>query len=448
MILEPLFNNFSELALIDNERLTGLLIQDQDFALRTVSVEDNFGKKEPENNPKNPPISPADNSPKNYDRLTGYENGNYDRLTGYDNGNSDLLVGQQFNWPIKRMDLIVVFKKGVNPREAANSIAASTGGNVEHIYKNSILGMSIKGVPIQALRALQKNPNISYVEEDRIISLAPPPGKGPGSGGGDVGDGGSTTQETPWGIVRVGGNRDVTSSNRTAWVIDTGVDLDHEDLNVDRARSVSFLTRGKESKNANDENGHGSHVAGIIAAKDNQSGVVGVAAGATIVALKVLDKTGTGSLSGILAAVDHVVAEGKSGDVVNMSLGGGYSQSLNDAVKFAAGKGLKLVLAAGNDRTDASSVSPASTDGTNIYTVSAMDSNDVFASFSNYGKSVDFAAPGVDIFSTWKDGGYNTISGTSMAAPHVAGILMLGELHSDGFVSQDPDEMPDPIAHV
>ncbi|NJW54993.1 S8 family serine peptidase, partial [Salinimicrobium oceani] len=110
-------------------------------------------------------------------------------------------------------------------------------------------------------------------------------------------------------------------------------------------------------------------------------------------------------------------------------------------------KGIKFALAAGNDSTNANNSSPARVNGTNIYTVSAIDINDRFASFSNYGNPpIDYAAPGVNIKSTWKSGGYNTISGTSMASPHVAGILVLGSVRADGTASGDPDGNPDPIA--
>ncbi|MDX1604089.1 MAG: S8 family serine peptidase, partial [Salinimicrobium sediminis] len=126
---------------------------------------------------------------------------------------------------------------------------------------------------------------------------------------------------------------------------------------------------------------------------------------------------------------------------------GPTSQALDDAVKAAAGKGIKFALAAGNESTDANNSSPARVNGTNIYTISAVDINDRFASFSNYGNPpVDFAAPGVSIKSTWKGGGYNTISGTSMASPHVAGILLLGNVSSGGSASGDPDGNADAIA--
>ena len=129
-----------------------------------------------------------------------------------------------------------------------------------------------------------------------------------------------------------------------------------------------------------------------------------------------------------------------------MSLGGPVSQALDDAVSAAASKGVKFVLAAGNESTNANNSSPARVNGANIYTISAMNSSDSWASFSNYGNPpVDYAAPGVSIKSTWKGGGYNTISGTSMASPHAAGVLLLGAARTDGTVKNDPDGNPDQI---
>lgn len=294
------------------------------------------------------------------------------------------------------------------------------------------------------LHSLRNDSRVDYIEKDRIVTFAPPCGT-PNGGPCDGDGGGSDGQTTPYGITRVGGG---IASSGTAWVIDTGIDLDHPDLNVDASRSQTFITKGKDSKNADDGNGHGTHVAGTIGALDNNTGVIGVAAGATLVAVKVLDSRGSGSYSGVINGVDYVAANGSSGDVANMSLGGPVSQALDDAVKNAASTGVKFALAAGNESDDANNHSPARANGPNIYTVSAIDESDVFASFSNFGNPpIDYAAPGVGILSTWKNGGTNTISGTSMASPHVAGLLLLGNINSDGTAINDPDGDPDPIAH-
>jgi subtilisin family serine protease len=175
--------------------------------------------------------------------------------------------------------------------------------------------------------------------------------------------------------------------------------------------------------------------------------VVGVAAGATVVSVRVLNRQGSGTTSGVIAGVNYVAEAAAQGDVANMSLGGGISEALDNAVIAASAK-VKFAIAAGNESMDANLSSPARANGNNIYTVSAMRQGDIWASFSNYGNPpVDYCAPGVYIFSTYKNGGYATLSGTSMAAPHVAGLLLLGRISTDGYVSGDPDGNADPIAH-
>lgn len=322
-------------------------------------------------------------------------------------------------------------------REAGANILAENGINdysIEQAYGKVITGMAVK-LSESAVNKLRNDERIAYVEPDRVVML----GK-PASGGGTSGP-----QEVPYGISRVGYG---SGAGKTAWVIDTGIDLDHADLNVDVARSVTMFSTGRDASSADDGNGHGTHVAGTIAAKNNTTGVIGVAYDATVVAVKVLDSRGSGSYSGVIAGVDYVASNGKAGDVANMSLGGPVSQALDDAIIAAATKGIKFALAAGNESTDANNSSPARANHANVYTVSAMDSGNRFASFSNYGNPpIDFCAPGVAIKSTWKDGGYNTISGTSMASPHVAGLLLHGNIATDGFVLNDPDNNPDPIAH-
>ncbi|MDZ4744744.1 MAG: S8 family serine peptidase [bacterium] len=346
-------------------------------------------------------------------------------------------------------EYIVVFKQGAGIQGAyggidaivrdittANGISAAS---IHFVYKKAIQGFAATMSSAQA-NNMQKDRRVDYVEQDQVMRLIPYAGK-PGGGGGTA-----VAETTPWGITRVGGS--ATHGTAVAWIIDTGVDYYHDDLNVDVDRARSFIATGPESKNAKDLNGHGTHVSGTIAAKDNTTYVVGVAEGATVVPVKVLNKNGSGTNAGVIAGVDYVAANGDVGDVANMSLGGGASTALDDAVIAAADAGISMVLAAGNSGADAGKSSPSRANGTNIYTISAMDVNDNFASWSNWGNPpVDYCAPGVSVLSLWPGNKTNTISGTSMAAPHVAGILLLGAVTTDGYVNNDPDGTADPIAH-
>lgn len=314
---------------------------------------------------------------------------------------------------------ICVFK---NDRVAKNEVrgrsdaaAKAHGGNVKFVYTNAVRGFSAN-MSEQAVTAMRRaNPTIAYCEQDQVMGLPPISIDAKPGGGGST----PPAQSIPWGVTRVKGG--AANTFKTAWVIDSGVDLDHPDLNVDLARSANFV--GRETT-ANDLNGHGTHVAGTIAAINNAYGVVGVAPGASVVAVRVLDRRGSGSTSGVIAGIDHVARYGASGDVANMSLGGGVSSTLDTAVINAAKTGVRFALAAGNEADDADNHSPARAEGTNIFTVAAFAKNDIWASYSNYGSHVDWAEPGTAIPSTWKDGGYSTISGTSMATPHLAGILL------------------------
>ena len=307
---------------------------------------------------------------------------------------------------------------------------------VKNIYVESLYGFSGK-LDDNQLSQLQKDDRVDYIEKDKLMVLVKPPW----AGGGDDEDPPTSDQETPWGITRVNGGTATTDA--TAWVIDSGIDLDHPDLNVDVSRSVTYVPR---SKNANDENGHGSHVAGTIAAIDNNIGVIGVAPGATVVAVRVLDRKGSGAYSDVISGVDYVAANGANGDVANMSLGGPISDALDQAVLAAASTGVIFCLAAGNEGANANNSSPARVNHSNVYTISAMDINDNWAYFSNYANPpVDYCAPGVSIKSCWKNGGYDTIDGTSMASPHAAGVLLLGAAHNGGTVNGDPDNNSDII---
>ncbi|MDP3312795.1 S8 family serine peptidase [Lutibacter sp.] len=307
-------------------------------------------------------------------------------------------------------------------------------------------GFALKGFTAvlneSQLELLRKDPRVKSIEKDYIISLGKPSGT-PGGGGGT-----DPAQETPWGITRIGGA--TNGIGKTAWIIDSGIDSGHSDLKVDIDRSRSYVTQGKYS--IEDGNGHGTHVAGTVAAIDNAIGVVGVAAGATIVALRVLDNRGSGQFSWTIAALDYVYASGTSGDAVNMSLGpqSRYVDSAVDAAAFAvAGRGIKIAIAAGNSSDDSLFYSPARAglNNANIYTVASMTSSDSWSSFSNYGTPVDVIAPGSSVKSTYKDGGYATLSGTSMASPHVCGLLLLGNVSTNGSVTRTGNSDSYPIAH-
>jgi subtilisin family serine protease len=341
---------------------------------------------------------------------------------------------------------IVVLQDGVSDVPQTVGILARRHGAVpEFVYQHALKGFSVT-LQTQAAAALAADPQVKYIELDQIATIVGGVTIDKGKPGGGGGGGADPAQQTPPGIARVGGP--VNGSVNTAWIIDTGIDLFNADLNVDESRSVSFVTRGRYTPQ--DGHGHGTHVAGTIAARDNSIGVVGVAAGASVVAVRVLDNSGSGSYSAVIAGVDYVAANGLSGDVANMSLGGPASNALDDAVIAASAKsGVRFVLAAGNETDNANNHSPARANGANIYTVSAIDNDDVFAYFSNFGNPpIDYAAPGVAVLSTKLGGGTTTFSGTSMAAPHVAGILLLGAIGSDGFATGDPDGNPDPIAHT
>ena len=284
--------------------------------------------------------------------------------------------------------------------------------------------------------ALQNESAIELVEPDRIVSIC------------SCVDVVAPTSVT-WSVRKTGYGNGQNFDDKTVWIIDTGVDMDHPDLNVDQERSLSFIS-GQTS--ADDNNGHGTHVAGIIGALNNTIGVVGVASGVQLVSLKVLDQLGEGRLSSVVAAVAHVSQNGKAGDVVNMSLGlEGISATLDRQVQAAADKGILFAIAAGNDNKLANTSSPGRVNHANVFTVSAVDSTGKFASFSNYGNdAVDVAAYGVRILSTYMNGRYAILSGTSMAAPHVAGLLLIRgkNIPTYGVASNDPDGTADPIARA
>jgi len=321
---------------------------------------------------------------------------------------------------------VVGFQPGVSTTQM-QSITGGLANRPDHSYHTSFNGFAapLTGAERQALAG---DPRVAFVEPDIEFTAFPGPPSKPGNGGGGGSDS-PPPQELPWGVDRIDAEKNSGSggSGVRVAVIDTGIDLSHPDLAGNVENGYNALSPGDL---AIDDNGHGSHVAGTIAAVDNTIGVVGVAPQATVVAVKVLDRRGRGWLSDIIAGVDWVTQQNTDGDatnnlqVANMSLGGrGSSSGLATAISAATNSGCIFAVAAGNDSANAASYIPASYPF--VLCVSALDTDGTFAYFSNYGSVVDVIAPGVGVPSLYKNGGYKTLSGTSMAAPHVAGAAAL-----------------------
>ncbi|HEY1011506.1 MAG TPA: S8 family peptidase [Herpetosiphonaceae bacterium] len=287
----------------------------------------------------------------------------------------------------------------------SSSLLANFNISADYTY-SSVLNGFAANLSDSQVKELSSNPNVAYVEQDQVISLSA-----------EQAD--ATQTNAPWGLDRIDQrNRplsgsytyNTTASNVTAYIIDTGIANTHSQFGG-RATNV-FNSAGGSSA---DCNGHGTHVAGTVGAS-----TYGVAKGVKLRGVKVLACNGSGSNSGVIAGMDYVRNNAVKPAVANMSLGGGYSAATNTAATNLANSGVFLAVAAGNENQNACNVSPASASGT--LTVAASDSSDRKASFSNYGNCVDVYAPGVSITSTWLNGGTNSISGTSMASPHAAGV--------------------------
>jgi serine protease len=307
---------------------------------------------------------------------------------------------------------------GQDPTQVAAEQARRHGLTVRHVYQNTIKGYAAV-IPEGALEEVEQDPRVDFVEQDQEMK--------------------ALAQSVPWGINRIdadvsstnAGDGSGTVSNVNAYIIDTGI-YKHPDLNV--VKHVNF-TGGKN----NDCHGHGTHVAGTVAAKDNGRAVVGVAPGAPLTGVKVLNCNGSGNTSGVIKGVDWVTANAKKPAIANMSLGGGASRALDNAVKKSAASGVFYALAAGNDGKNACNYSPAragTSDG--VMTVAATNQDDKETSWSNYGSCVDLWAPGASILSTKKGGGTTTMSGTSMASPHGAGG---GALYRSNNTAKTPAEV-------
>jgi subtilisin family serine protease len=301
-------------------------------------------------------------------------------------------------------DYIVVFKADVvNPLDKADEKIAKHGGKAKFRYSASIKGFAATLSP-GAVAVLQSDPDVDYIEQDGVMHA-------------------STTQSSAtWGIDRIdqrslprSGTYTYTSTGAgvRAYIIDTGIQTSHPQFGT-RASAVYDAFGG----NGQDCNGHGTHVAGTVG-----STTYGVAKGAYLRAVRVLDCSGSGSTSGVIAGMDWVTTNHISPSVANMSLGGGYSSATNTSANNLAASGVFLAVAAGNSSADACISSPSS--AAHASTVAAWTSTDARASCSNYGGCVDLYAPGSSITSTWINSGTNTISGTSMATPHVTGVAAL-----------------------
>jgi subtilisin len=312
---------------------------------------------------------------------------------------------------------IVVLKAGAK----TSAVAARHGLAPDVEYTAALNGFAGAFSAAQASRLLDDT-QVDFVEADQVVTI-----------------GAQTLQP---GVNRIDAELNATFNATTATtgvnvdiaIIDTGIDLKHPELNV--VKNVSYVTG---AKSGNDDNGHGSHCAGIAAARNNTVGVVGVAPGARLWAVKVLDRNGSGAMSNVIKGVDFVTANAAAIEVANMSLGGGNSDALNIAIASSVAKGVVYAVAAGNEAKDAAASSPANsplvlcvsavvdTDGRpgQLGSSTSFGADDTFATFSNFGLVVDIAAPGVNIYSTYKGGAYTTMSGTSMASPHVAGAVAL-----------------------
>ncbi|UFQ14740.1 MULTISPECIES: S8 family peptidase [Streptomyces] len=308
---------------------------------------------------------------------------------------------------------IVTLKKSSGLKAATSQgkgLIAEYGGSVTKTYKSALNGYAAKLSAAEA-RRLAADPAVATVEQNQRVRAT------------------ATQTNAPWGLDRIdqaklplnGGYTypDTAGSGVTAYIIDTGVRISHSEIS---GRAVNGYDAVDGDTTAQDGNGHGTHVATTVAGT-----TYGVAKKAKVVAVRVLDNNGSGTTAGVIAGIDWVTRHHTAGApaVANMSLGGGASTSLDNAVKNSIADGVTYAVAAGNEGVNAANSSPARVPA--AITVGATGSNDAKASWSNYGSVLDIFAPGVSIKAGWHTGdtATNTISGTSMATPHVAGAAAI-----------------------
>lgn len=300
-----------------------------------------------------------------------------------------------------------------------------TTDEILHIYTAAFVGVALK-VSDDKYEEMRKDGDLVAVEHDRVDKLPEFQIESV-----DAEGAGARAQTTPCGITNAGGAANAGTS-RWIWIIDSGIDLNHPDLNV---VTSSTYARSFVGGTPDDCNGHGTHVAGTAAARNNTIGVIGVAAGAPVVPVRVFGCSGGSATSTIVAGINHAATYDYPGDVANLSLGGYYGSgcstgsSYRSALTSLANRS-RIAIASGNNLNNAAFYQPACVNGTNIYTVTNMRCNKSYYNDptfgGNYGRPpVDYIATGTSVYSTYKNGGYATLTGTSMATPHVAGIMQI-----------------------